>query len=285
MGAEDYGSSPLPVRTTRYLRPGRHSSPHQLSLPAEAPALVLAVPGQASPASGQTAAEIAASAGSSCPGVTVTFGYLEGRESLLSEVLGGLRSQDGRPAAVVVPLLTCPYPEVDEAIAAAVAAAPVPVMVGEHLGPHPFLAEALHARLSEAGLARAGRSGRISIVTAADGVVVGAVGDQEAALQTAGVVAVLLASRLTIPAVPAPLGDHAALAHAAERLRAAQVSRVALSPCAVGPEIPDAATAAIAAETGMECARPLGGYPTIGQLVAIRYGAVLEDPQLADVPG
>ena len=285
MGAEEYGGSPLPVRTTRYLRPGRHSSPHQLSLPAEAPALVLAIPGAASPESGQIAAEIAASAGSSCPGATVAFGYLEGSESLLSDVLGGLRSQDGRPPAVVVPLLTCAYPEVDEQIAAAVTAASVPIVVGEHLGPHPFLAEALHARLSEAGLARAGRSGRISIVTAADGIVVGAIGDPEEALQAAGVVAVLLASRLTIPAVPALLNDRFGLRNAAERLQAAQVTRVALAPCVVGPEVPAAAMAGISVETGLECAPPLGGYPTIGQLVAIRYGAALEDPQLANVSG
>lgn len=283
MGAEEYGGSPLPVRTTRYLRPGRHSSPHQLSLPAEAPALVLAIPGAASPESRQIAAEIAASAGSSCPGATVAFGYLEGSESLLSDVLGGLRSQDGRPPAVVVPLLTCAYPEVDEQIAAAVTAASVPIVVGEHLGPHPFLAEALHARLSEAGLARAGRSGRISIVTAADGIVVGAIGDPEEALQAAGVVAVLLASRLTIPAVPALLNDRFGLRNAAERLQAAQVTRVALAPCVVGPEVPAAAMAGISVETGLECAPPLGGYPTIGQLVAIRYGAALEDPKLADV--
>jgi sirohydrochlorin ferrochelatase len=285
MGAEEYGGSPLPVRTTRYLRPGRHSSPHQLSLPAEAPALVLAIPGAASPESGRIAAEIAASAGSSCPGATIAFGYLEGRESLLSEVLGELRSQDGRPPAVVVPLLTCPYPEVDEQIAAAVATASVPILVGGHLGPHPFLAEAVHARLSEAGLARAGRSGRISIVTAADGVVVGAIGDAEEALAAAGVVAVLLASRLTIPAVPALLNDRFGLRNAAERLQAAQVTHVALAPCVVGPEVPAAAMAAISAETGLECSPPLGGYPTIGQLVAIRYGAALEDPHLADVSG
>jgi hypothetical protein len=281
MSSEDYGGAALPVRTTRYLRPGRHSSPHQLSLPAEAPALVLAVPGAASPASGRIAADIAASAGSSCPGVTVSFGYTGGSESHLSEILAGLRSQDGRPTAVVVPLLICPYPEVDQAIAAAVAAAAATVLVGEHLSPHPFLAEAMHARLSEAGLARAGRSGRISIVNAADGIIVGAAGDDEA-VQAAGVVAVLLASRLTMPAIPAPL-DHAAIRHAAERLQAAQVTRVALAPCVIGPEVPARTLAAIAAAAGLECAPPLGGYPTIGQLVAIRYGAALEDPQLADV--
>jgi hypothetical protein len=156
--------------------------------------------------------------------------------------------------------------------------------VAGHLGPHPFLAEAMHARLSEAGLARIGRAGRISIVTAADGVIVGAAGDPEEAFQLAGVVAVLLASRLTIPTVPAPIDDPGALRHAAEQLRAAQVTRVALAPCVVGPEVPATTMAAIAA-TGLECAPPLGGYPTIGHLVAMRYGAALQDPQLADVPG
>jgi len=285
MGAEEYGGSPLPVRTTRYLRPGRHSSPHQLSLPPEAPALVLAIPGAASAESDQIAAEIAASAGNSCPRATITFGYLEGKENLLSELLSGLRSQDGRPPAVVVPLLTCPYPEVDEQIAAAVAAAKVPILVAEHLGVHPFLAEAVHARLSEAGLARAGRAGRISVVTAADGVVVGGIGEPEEALAAAGVVAVLLASRLTIPAVPALLNDRFGLRNAAERLQAAQVTRVVVAPCVIGPEVPPAAMAAISAETGLECSPTLGGYPTIGQLVAIRYGAALEDPKLADVSG
>jgi hypothetical protein len=49
--------------------------------------------------------------------------------------------------------------------------------------------------------------------------------------------------------------------------------------------VPAAAMAGISVETGLECAPPLGGYPTIGKLVAIRYGAALEDPQLADVSG
>jgi sirohydrochlorin ferrochelatase len=284
MGAEGLRGSPLPVRTSRTVRPGRHASPHQLALPAQAPALVLAVPGAANPESERITAEIAASAGASCPGAAVAVGYLEGSESSLSEVLSYLSSGDGRPPAVVVPLLTSPYPEIDAAIAAAVARAGVPLLVAGHLGPHPFLAEAMHTRLSEAGLARAGRAGRISIVTAADGVIVGAAGGGEAN-QGAGIVAVLLASRLAIPIVPAPLDDHAAIVYAAERLRAAQVTRVALAPCVVGPEIPADALAAITARTGVQCAPPLGGHPTIGQLAAIRYGAALQDPQLADVPG
>jgi sirohydrochlorin ferrochelatase len=284
MGAEDHGGSPLPVRTSRTLRPGRHSSPHQLSLPAQAPALVLAVPGAASPESEQITAEIVASASASCPGANVAVGYLEGGENHLSEVLGYLTSDGSRPSAVVVPLLTSPYPRLDAAIGAIVAGASVPLLVAGHLGPHPFLAEALHARLSEAGLARASRAGRISIVTAADGVIVGAAGGEEAN-QAAGIVAVLLASRLAIPIVHAPLDDQAALAHATERLQAAQVTQVALAPCAVGPEIAAGTLAAITAQTGLRCAPPLGGHPTIGWLAAIRYGIALEDPKLADVSG
>jgi hypothetical protein len=284
MGADDHGPAPLPVRTTRYLRPGRHSSPHQLSLPSRAPALVLAVPGSASQESEELAAEIADSAGSSCPGATITAGYLAGQENRLTDILDGLPDGEGnRPPAVVIPLLTAPYPEMDAALAAAVAAAARPSLIAGHLGPHPFLAEAIHARLSEAGLARAARAARIS-VAAADGVIVGAAGAQEA-LQAAGIVSVLLASRLALPALPAPLGDLAALREAADRLGAAQVSQVALAPCVIGPELPAGALAAIAAETGLRCAPPLGAYPTIGQLVAIRYGAALEDPKLADVTG
>jgi len=285
MGADDHGPAPLPVRTTRHLRPGRHSSPHQLSLPSTAPALVLAVPGSASQESEELAAEIADSAGSSCPGATITAGYLAGDENQLADILDGLPNGEGsRLPAVVVPLLTCPHPEMDAALAAAVAAAARPALVAGHLGPHPFLAEAIHARLSEAGLARAARAGRISIVTAADGVIVGAAGAAEA-LQAAGIVSVLLASRLALPVLPAPLADRAALQEAADRLGAAQVSQVALAPCVIGPELPAGALAAIAAETGLPSASALGAYPTIGQLVAIRYGAALEDPKLADVTG
>ena len=275
---DDHGPAPLPVRTTRRLRPGRHSSPHQLSLPPTAPALVLAVPGSASQESEELAAEIADSAGSSCPGATITAGYLAGDENQLTDILDGLPNGEGsRLPAVVVPLLTCPYPEMDAALAAAVAAAARPALVAGHLGPHPFLAEAIHARLSEAGLARAARAGRISIVTAADGVIVGAAGAAEA-LQAAGIVSVLLASRLAIPVLPAPLSDLAALREAADRLGAS-------ATCVIGPELPAGALAAIAAETGLPSASALGAYPTIGQLVAIRYGAALEDPKLADVTG
>ncbi len=272
--------SVLPVRTSRYRRTGRHSSPHQLSLPSDTPALVIAVPGAARPESEDAVSRIAELAGTSCHGAEVRVGYLRGNQDFLEEVLDGLVSANGRPAAVVVPLLAFPNAEVDSAIADIVAASPTPFLVAAHLGPHPLLAEALHARLADAGLARAARVGRISIVTAADGVIVGAAGEDEA-LEGAGVVAVLLASRLTMPVAAASLTDPGSIKDAANRLREARVARVALAPCMIGPELTSGTLDAIAALTTTEYAPPLGSHPAVAQLVAIRYGAALADPKVA----
>ena len=272
--------SVLPVRTTRYRRTGRHSSPHQLSLPSDTPALVIAVPGSARPETEDTVLRIADLAGSSCHGAEVRVGYLRGSTDALDEVLDDLGNEGGGPAAVVVPLLAFPNAEVDGAIADVVAASPAPLLVAAHLGPHPLLAEALHARLADAGLARAARVGRIGIVTAADGVIVGAVGEDEA-IEGAGVVAVLLASRLTMPVASASLTDPGSIKEAANRLREARVARVALAPCMIGPELTSGTLDAIAALTTTECAPALGCHPAVAQLVAIRYGAALADPQVA----
>src|SRR5438045_2866060 len=236
MSADQDSGSVLPVRTSRYRRRGRHSSPHQLSLPSDTPALVIAVPGSARPESEDTAARVADVAAESCPGAEILIGFLRGGKDSLDEVLGELVSPDGGPAGVVVPLLPFPNAEADRAIAECVAAAEAPLLIGDHLGPHPLLAEALHVRLADVGLARAARVGRISIVTAADGVIVGAVGEEEA-VQAAEVVAVLLASRLTTPVAAASLTDPGSIKDAATRLREARVPRVALAPCMVGPEL------------------------------------------------
>jgi hypothetical protein len=273
-------SSGLPVRTTRTRRTGRHSSPHQLSLPSDAPALVIAVPGEATRENQDIAAEIAHMAGSSCQGAEVRVGFLYGGGDRLEDALYGLRSEGPTPAAVVVPLMAFPDPAAATAIWGTVAASGLRVLVSAPLGPHPLLGEVTHVRLAEAGLARAGRAGRISIVTAAEGMIVGAAGGAEA-VQAAGVVAVLLASRLAIPVVPASLTDRQSLKEAVGRLYDARVARAALAPCVIGPELPPGRLASISAETGMACAPPLGSHPAIGQLVAIRYGGALADPKLA----
>ena len=272
--------SGLPTRTTRFRRAGRHRSPHQLSVPSDAPALILAVPGPATDSGIDIAAGIIDVASQSCPGVTVRAGFLEGDEESLSSVLAGCHSVDGRPAAVVVPMLICPQPETDAAIAAEVAAAAVPVLSTAALGVHPILAGALHARLAEAGLARGDRMGRISITsTAAEGVLVTALGTD--AMSIAGTGAVLLAARLAVPVAAASLSDPSSIRDAAGRLFDAGVTSLALSPCVIGPETDHIDLDAVAEAAGMKAAQPLGAQPAVGQLAAMRYGAALQDPQMA----
>jgi len=238
------------------------------------------VPGSARPESEETVIRIAEQAGTSCHGAEVRVGYLRGGKDSLEEVLDELGTRPAGPAAVVVPLLAFPNAEADAAIADVVAMSQTPLLTAAHLGPHPLLAEALHARLADAGLARAARVGRISIVTAADGVIVGTAGEDEA-IEGAGVVAVLLASRLTMPVAAASLTDPASIKDAANRLREARVARVALAPCMIGPELTSGTLDAIAALTSTDCAPPLGSHSAVAQLVAIRYGAALADPQVA----
>src|SRR5579859_121328 len=283
MSADQDSGAALPVRTSRYRRIGRHSSPHQLSLPSDSPALVIAVPGSARPESDEIAVSVADMAAASCHGAEIRIGYLRGNQDHLEDVLADLPSRDGSLAGVVVPLYAFPNPEADRAISDAVAEAEAQLLIADHLGPHPLLAEALHARLADVGLARASRVGRISIVTeqAADGVIVGAVGGDEA-VQAAEVVAVLLASRLTTPVAAASLNDPGSIKDAAAQLRRA-VPRVALAPCMVGPELTPGTLEAIAALTSTDCAAPLGGHPAVGQLVAIRYGAALAAPGVASM--
>jgi sirohydrochlorin ferrochelatase len=276
--------SGLPTRTTRTRPPGRHRSPDRLSVPPDAPALVLAIPGELTDSSVEIATGVMEVASQSCPGVTVRAGFVEGPEESLSAVLADCPVPDGLPAAVVVPLLVCPQPEVDAAIAATISAAPVPALHAAPLGVHPLLAGALHARLAEAGLARGDRIGRISIVTtAAEGVLVAAVGED--AVAAAGTVAVLLAARLAVPVAAASFSDASSIRDAAGRLMDAGVSGLALAPCVIGPEISQLDLTAVADAAGMKTAPPLGAQTAIGQLAAVRYGTALQDPQLAGASG
>ncbi len=281
-GAAAGAAPPLPTRTSRMRRGGRHSSPHRLSLPPTAPALVLAVPGAATPEAAQVAAEIAAAAGSACPGAEVHVGYLSGTEDSLAPMLDELPHDGDLPGGVVVPLLVGPHPEAAAMLQDAVAATRTPLIVTDPLGPHPLLAEVMHHRLAEAGMARAGRAGRISVGNDADGVIVLAAGGQ-IAVQSVGVVAVLLASRLAVPVDAASVTDVGSVQAAAERLLAARVSKLALAPCLIGPEAGPGQLEAVMAATGIACAPPLGAHSALGHLVAIRYGAALDDPALANL--
>jgi hypothetical protein len=271
------GAQPLPRRTTRTRPRGRHRSPHRLSVAPDAPALVLAVPGTAAADTAGIGPAVASIAEQSCPGVEIRVGYLEGSESAVSECLmpAGPQAVDGEQfPTVVVPLLLSPSPRFEGALQRAVAGSAIPVVLAAHLGPHPLVAEALHSRLAEAGLARHARASGLSISSDSQGIVVLADAGEEAT-SAAAVAAVLLASRLSVPVVPASLGDPASIVTAVERLTESGARRPVLAPCLIGPETSTAVLADLSAALDAPCAPVLGAHQAVGQLVAVRYGAAL----------
>jgi hypothetical protein len=266
----------LPRRTGRNQRAGRHRSPHRLSVASDAPALILAVPGSAVGRHVRAVEEIAATAETSCPGVEIRVGFLDGDSYRLADAL----RFDGPPPGehplngVIVPLLAGPHPRFDALLTQAAEEASGQVMLGAHLGGHPLIAEALHARLAEAGIARESRSRGLTTSVTTFGVVV--LADRgEDAVKNAAVAAVLLASRLSMPAAPASIDDRASVDRALARLRDSGAQRPVISPCLIGPETPDGDVEAVSNAIGAPAAAPLGGHAAIGQLVAIRYGAAL----------
>jgi hypothetical protein len=180
----------------------------------------------------------------------------------------------GLPAPVLLPLVTGPHGFLAELHALAAESG---AQVTEPLGPHPLLAEAVHVRLSEAGLARADRARLFAIATAADGVVLTTTGGEEAAA-AAGVTGVLLAARLAVPVVAAALDVPGSVAGAVEHLRSTGSQRPALAPLVIGPEAGSEALLAAAEETGCPSAAPVGAYPTIGRLITSVYLAALPAP-------
>ncbi len=203
------------------------------------------------------------------------------RDAQSAERADGARApaaQDGGagPNAVVVPLLTGPNDEAYEHIRAAVAASGAMAVVTEPLGPHPLLAEALHVRLAESGLARADRIRQFSIGATVDGVVVATMGGM-AAVNEAEITAVLLAARLAVPVIAASLDAQPSVAEAAARLREAGAARLALAPHLIGPEGDHELVTAAAAQVDAGCAAPLGAHEAIVRLVNLRYEVALEE--------
>jgi sirohydrochlorin ferrochelatase len=254
-----------------------------LSVASDAPALVIAVPGRAQADADEVGHRVAATAGLSCPGVDIRVGYLDGDELPLSECLlpDGPQAEDhDQFPSVVVPLLLSPSANFDARLRQLTASSPIPAVLAAHLGPHPLVAEALHARLADAGLARPARSTGLSISADSRGVVVLSDVGEEAA-SAAGVAAVLLASRLSVPVVPASLGDPASIVDAVNRLSESGAARPVLAPCLIGPETNVSVLEDLSAALGAPCAPTLGAHQAIGQLVAIRYGAALASLSLA----
>jgi sirohydrochlorin ferrochelatase len=237
---------------------------------------VLAVPGTAAGDTDGIGPAVASITELSCPGVEIQVGYLDGAESAISDCLAPAEqpaNADQFPS-VIVPLLLSPSVRFEGALRRAVAESTVPTVLAAHLGPHPLVAEALHSRLAEAGLARHARSTGLSISSDGRGIVVLADAGEEAT-SAAAVAAVLLASRLSVPVVPASLGDPASIVTAVERLSESGAQRPVLAPCLIGPETSTEVLADLSSALGAPCAPTLGAHQAVGQLVSVRYGAAL----------
>ncbi|WP_203690384.1 hypothetical protein [Streptomyces sp. SID12488] len=300
------GPAGLPVRMPRPRQPGRHRRPEPLAAPEGAPALVLAVPGAPSAATRSLAEEVVSIARSELPGLDARIGYLDGDDAefpTLQFVLthtaqertaryeqalaaGADVKQPEGPVAVVVPLLAGPDNALLRQIRQAVMESRIAADLTDVLGPHPLLAEGLHVRLSEAGLARADRARLFTVATAADGIVLASVGGEEA-VQAAGITGMLLAARLAVPVMAAALDQEGSIAAIAEQLRASGSQNLALAPYLIGPEIEAGLLEAAAQEAGCASSDALGPYPAIGKLTLAKYTTALgiapQQPQGAPV--
>ncbi|MEW2114243.1 hypothetical protein AB0945_03440 [Streptomyces sp. NPDC005474] len=288
------GPAGLPVRMPRPRQPGRHRRPEPLAAPEGAPALVLAVPGAPSPATRSLAEEVVSIARSELPGLDARIGYLDGDDAefpTLQSVLtraaqertaryeqalaaGADAKQPEGPVAVVVPLLAGPDNALLRQVRQAVMESRIAAELTDVLGPHPLLAEGLHVRLSEAGLARADRARLFTVATAADGIILASVGGDEA-VQAAGITGMLLAARLAVPVMAAALDQDGSIAAIAEQLRASGSQNLALAPYLIGPEIDAGLLEAAAKEAGCASSDALGPYPAIGKLALAKYTTAL----------
>ncbi|MFG2723498.1 sirohydrochlorin chelatase [Streptomyces sp. NPDC048416] len=290
-------ASGLPVRMPRPRQSGRHRRPEPVVAPEGAPALVLAVPGAPGPAVRSLADEVISIARSELPGLHARIGYLDSTEAdsaeypTLDAVLtriaaeraarveqaraaGREAGEPGGPDAVVVPLLAGPDSALIRRIRQAVMDSRAAAELTDVLGPHPLLAEALHVRLSEAGLARADRARLFTVATAADGIILATVGGEEA-VQAAGITGMLLAARLAVPVMAAALDQEGAIAAMAAELRGSGSMQLAVAPYLIGPEVAEGLLDAAAKEAECSAAEALGAYPAIGKLVLSKYAAAL----------
>ncbi|MFG2295729.1 hypothetical protein [Streptomyces sp. NPDC048603] len=296
----------LPVRMPRPRPSGRHRRPEPAVAPENAPALVLAVPGVPSAASRGLAEEILSIGRSELPGLDARIGYLEGEAPdgdttpefpSLSSVLNAVtadrtaRAEFARaaghevpeptgPDAVVVPLLAGPDADLLRRTRQALMDSTAAAELADVLGPHPLLAEGLHVRLSEAGLARADRARLFTVATAADGIILATTGGEEA-VQAAGITGMLLAARLAVPVIAAALDQEGSVASVAEQLRGSGSVQLALAPYLIGPEAAEGLLDTACKEADCSAAEVLGAYPALGKLAVAQYAAALGLPQAA----
>ncbi|GAA4920874.1 sirohydrochlorin chelatase [Streptomyces coeruleoprunus] len=250
----------------RHLHHHRHPETRRppMSTPHEAPALVAVAHGSRDPRALPAVTALLDRVRELRPDLTVRLGHIELNEPLLTDTLDTL--PDGS-AAVLVPLLFSRGHHVKHDLpqAAASAAPRVHVRVAAPLGPHPLLAEALHARLTEAGwTARHGADPATAVVLAAAGS-----RDPESAADTRRTARLLSARLGGTPVVPAYASAAApTVAEAVRALAARGHHRVAVASCFTAPGL--FATRA-AADAPWLAAAPLGPHPALARLVLHRY--------------
>jgi sirohydrochlorin ferrochelatase len=287
---DEFPPERFPVRQphARLVHPGgRHRRPVPSSLPEGAPALVLAVPSADADCLEGPTADIAAVLRIDNPALdvrTARVGYggrgdPAGIRAVLADAAA--RRPAGMPSAVVVPLLVTPHPETYRALREAITATGTNARISEVFNTNALLAEALHHRLAEAGLARADRVRMFSITTSADGIILATVGGEEA-VGTASVTALLLSARLALPVLAASLDAKPSVEEAAVHLADMGVTRVALGPCVIGPEADQAAIEAATAAVGAKRAAPLGAHGNVVKLISLAYGQVLSQLETVD---
>jgi len=233
------------------------------SLPEGAPALLLAVPDVGDDGLAGATAEIATILRLDNPALDVRTARIDhggrgdpaGIRAVLADAAA--RRPAGAPSAVVVPQVVTPHPASIRAVREAITASGANAHVGEVFNTNALLAEALHHRLADAGLARADRVRMFSITTSADGIILATVGGEEA-VGTASVTAFLLAARLALPVMAASLDAKPSVEDAAAQLVAMGVTRIALAPCVIGPEADPAAVEEAAAAIGAKCSTSSG---------------------------
>jgi len=271
------------MRPPRRTEGGRHRRPVPASLPQSAPALVLAVPGKDTDLSVGPAAELAAVLRVDNPAVDVRAARIDGGgfddPSDVRAVLAdaSARRPDGGACAIVIPLIATVNPPVTRRLREAVAASGTNAIVSGFINSNAMIAEVLHIRLAEAGLARADRVRLFSIVTAADGVLIATVGGRDSA-SAANVTSVLLAARLALPVITASVDSTPSVHEAALRLKEMGVNRLAIAPCFIGPEATKSDLESLA--IGAECAAPIGAHSNIAKLAALTYGQAISQLDL-----
>jgi hypothetical protein len=246
---------------------------------------VLAVPGTDTDLASGPVAELTAVLRVDNPAVDVRAARIDGGghgdPSDIRTVLtdAAARRPPGAACAVVVPLIATPNPPLTRRLREVIIATEVKALVSGFINSNAMLAEVLHIRLAEAGLARADRVRLFSIVTAADGILIATVGGPDGAA-AANVTSILLAARLALPVIPASLDSAPSIAEGAMRLKEMGVSRLAIAPCIIGPEATKSDLDAMV--IGAECAAPLGAHSNIAKLAAVSYGQAINQ---LEIPG